>query len=142
MNKQELKSILHTLGLDAECEPTVLYVFYRMPDGWVSNFSLSLREGERMSDEEVVELMRREYPATREAAPLAVERPEGVRWLPTEWVDTADLCQWLKVSRRTVERWMSRGLIKGYRMGGRLYFSRSEVDRALIEGRVKQNVSD
>lgn len=141
MKPNELKSILQMLGFSQEAEPTMMYVFYQLPDGRVCNFSLSVRAGAKMLDGEVVEMMRREYPATSEATVMAVERPEGVVMTETEWIDTVDICHWLKVSRRTVERWRQQGLIKGRRMGGRVYYSRQEVNRALWEGKVKENVN-
>lgn len=128
---------MHALGLDSEPECNQIYVFYQLPDGRVDNFSIGIRRGRSLTPEEMIALMKREYPATRQAQVLAVERPGGIERMATEWIDTADLCAWLKVSRRTVERWRRRGLIKGRRMGGRLYFARHEVDRALLEGGIK-----
>lgn len=131
MTKEELQDILHVLGLDYEAEANQIYVFYVLPDGRVDNFSLTVRRGARMSDKEIVALMRREYPATRQGEVMAVERPD---WRPAkeEWLDTADVCIMLKVSDRTLRRWSKKGYLKPRYTDRKVYFSRAEID-ALID---------
>jgi excisionase family DNA binding protein len=45
-----------------------------------------------------------------------------------KWLTKKDLCQYLKVSLRTVENWTSQGIIKAYKLGGRVLFNREEID--------------
>lgn len=131
MTKEELQDILHVLGLDYEAEANQIYVFYVLPDGRVDNFSLTVRRGARMSDKDIVSLMRREYPATRQGEVMAVERPD---WRPSneEWLDTADVCSMLKVSDRTLRRWSKKGYLKPRYTDRKVYFNRAEID-ALID---------
>ena len=42
MTMDELKAILHTLKLDFDAEPQLIYVFYETPDGLVNNLSISV----------------------------------------------------------------------------------------------------
>ena len=139
MTKEELADIMHVLGLDYEAEANQIYVFYVLPDGRIDNFSLTVRRGARMNDDAIVSLMRREYLATRSGEVMSVERPEWHPHNAEEWLDTTDVCRMLKVSDRTVQRWTKKGHIKAYHMGGRVYYSRAEVDRALLEGKIKEN---
>ena len=137
ITKDELEDILHALDLDYEAEASLLYVFYVRPDGLVDNFSVSISRGRSMSDREVVELMRREYPATRDASVLSVERPKKGAYKaapptpPAEWVDTADLCRMLHISPRTVRYWSRKGYLHPHSLGRKLYFDRGEVDALL-----------
>lgn len=132
MTKEELEDILHVLGLDYEAEANQIYVFYVLPDGRVDNFSLTVRRGNRMSDTEIVSMMRREYPATRAGEVMKVERPG---WQPKggdEWLDTTDVCRMLKVSDRTLRAWTRKGYLKARHTERKVYYSRSEID-ALLE---------
>ena len=133
MTKEALQEILHVLELDYEAEPTLVYVFYALPDGRVDNFSISVHSGRSMTDNEIVNIMRREYPATRDAKVISVERPEQQPPKPRkeEWLDANEVCKMLHISRRTLKRWTDRGLFIASQMGDRLYYSRDEIDRAL-----------
>ena len=131
MTTEELQDILHALGLDYEADANQIYVFYVLPDGRVDNFSLTVRRGLRMSDKEIVSLMRREYPATRQGTVMGVERPN---WRPAkeEWLDTADVCSMLKVSDRTLRTWCKKGYLKPRYTDRKVYFSRGQI-YALID---------
>lgn len=139
MTKEELQGLLHILELDYEAEPTLIYLFYTTPDGKVNNFSISVRRGGTMSDTRLEELMRREYPSTRQGTLVAVERPEPVS--TTEWLDTTDVCQILHISIRTLKRWTARGLFRPVRMEGcrRNFFLRSDIDQVLKNNTVMEN---
>lgn len=139
MTKEELQEILRDLELDYEAEPTLIYLFYALPDGRVNNFSISVRRGDRMSDRKLERLMRSEYPATRQGKVVRVERPN---WEPpTEWLDVTDVGRMLHVSDRTVRSWAKRGVLHPTSMqGGRkLYFDREEIDRVLASNAVMEN---
>jgi len=49
----------------------------------------------------------------------------------TEWMDVAALARYLGRSEKAVRHLAARGRIPVHREGSRLYFRRSEVDRAL-----------
>ncbi|OJJ14597.1 hypothetical protein BKI52_41930 [marine bacterium AO1-C] len=46
-----------------------------------------------------------------------------------------ELCEWLRVSKATVNNWKSEGLIPFYRLGSRIYFKKSEVIDAAVSSR-------
>ena len=148
MTKEELEDMLHVMGLDYEAETDQIYVFYVRPDGCVDNFSISVRRGRKMSDNAIVEMMRREYPATRQGEVMAVERPHGFVNIKAqeqrertkeEWLDTTDVCNMLKVSDRTLRSWRRQGYLKGYNTGGRVYYSRQEIDALLRSNAIQEN---
>ncbi len=148
MTKEELEDMLHVMGLDYEAEADQIYVFYVRPDGCVDNFSIAVRHGRKMSDGDIVALMRREYPATRQGEVMAVERPHGFvnikaqehSELPKEeWLDTVDVCQMLKISRRTLQRWTRKGLFRKVKMEDRNYYSRHDIDEVMRKNMVQEN---
>ncbi len=49
-----------------------------------------------------------------------------------KWLTKKDVCQYLRVSLRTVENWTSQGIIKAYKLGGRVIYNREEID-AIIQ---------
>ncbi len=47
------------------------------------------------------------------------------------WATKKDVAQHLKCSLRTVENWISQGLLVSYRFGGRIFLDLNEVDQAV-----------
>lgn len=137
MTKEEMQKILQIFDLDYEAEPTLVYVFFERPDGRVDNFSISVRRGGQMDNRQLEELMRREYPATRQGRVVAVDRPDYVP--PVEWVEATDVCNMLRVSPRTLRRWTLRGLFHPSQIGRRVYFMRDEVESVLRNNAVLDN---
>ncbi len=129
MTNEELKKILEILDLDYEKQPPMIYVFYRLPDGRINNYSISFHKGSKMSDEKLVGMMRRSSPSLRQTEVLGVERPDWVP--PVEWMDVLDVCRLLRVSSRTLRKWTRRGLFHPSQIGRRLYYSRDEVENVL-----------
>lgn len=140
MTKEELQEILHDLELDYEAEPTLIYLFYVLPDGRVNNFSISMRRGGHLNDQQLERLMRKEYPATRQGALIHTERPEKVPE-NTEWLDTTEVCQLLHISDRTLRKWKERGLFHPSEVEGsrKLYYNRNEINRVLASNIVQEN---
>ena len=137
MTKEALQEILHVLDLDYEAEPTLVYVFYATPDGRVNNFSISVRRGSDMSRKTLTKLMHKEYPATREGDILAVEKPQ---WKPmTEWLDSAEVCRWLRISRKTLWKWSKENLIHPSKVDGRVYYNRWEIDQMIQSNVIDEN---
>lgn len=139
MTKEALQEILHVLDLDYETEPTLVYLFYETPDGRVNNFSISVRQGGKMSRKKLEELMRREYPATREGRVLAMEKPTD--WKPmVEWLDTVEVCRLLHISRKTLWKWAKARLLTPSKVNnGKVYYDRSEIDRLLRSNAIDEN---
>lgn len=140
MTKEELQEILHDLELDYEAEPTLIYLFYRLPDGRINNFSISVRSGGHMTDQQLERLMRKECPSTRQATVMHVERPEVV---PDDlvWLDTVEVCRLLHISDRTLRKWTARGLFHPTTMEGcrKLFYNRNEINHVLASNIVQEN---
>ena len=142
MTKDEMDEILRILGLDEWRESALMYVFYRTPDGLVHNFSLGVRRGREMSDEEVENLMRREYPASREGEVIRIDRPRCGEYhtaAKLTWVDVPEVCRMLNISVRTLREWTRKGVFNSYLVGGKLYYERGDIDRAIAGNIVKEN---
>lgn len=137
MTKDEIAEILRILELDYEAEPTLIYLFYVLPDGRVNNFSISVRRGKSMSNKELEKLMRREYPSTREGTVVRVERP---KWQPpVDWMDSSEVCRLLNISRKTLWKWTKRELFSPSRIEGRLYYNRQDIDRVIASHAIDEN---
>ena len=48
-----------------------------------------------------------------------------------KWVVKKELMRYLSISQRTIENWVNKGLIKAYKLGGRIYFDLVEIDEAI-----------
>ena len=138
MTKEELQEILHELELDYEAEPTLIYLFYTTPDGRVNNFSISMRRGGHLTNRQLERLMRREYPATRQGMVLHTERPEAT---PdnVEWLDTADVCRLLHISRKTLWKWTRQGLFTASKVEGKVFYSRTEINGVIADNLLQEN---
>ena len=138
MTKEELQEILHDLELDYEAEPTLIYLFYITPDGRVNNFSISMHRGGHLNDRQLERLMRREYPATRQGTLIHAERPEAT---PdnVEWLDTADVCRMLHISRKTLWKWTKRGLFTPSKVEGKIFYSRTEINNVIASNLLQEN---
>lgn len=81
-----------------------------------------LEEQGAADDAKVVERLVQELTAARPKA----ERP---------YYTISETAEFIGVSGQTVKNWISRGLLKGYRLGGRIVIPRSELDeyRAMAE---------
>lgn len=55
------------------------------------------------------------------------------------WVDNYDICQFLSISKRTLQRLRSQGLINYSIIRGKTYYKLSEVERMLNENLIKGN---
>lgn len=50
-----------------------------------------------------------------------------------EYLTRQDVAKLCKVSISTVSNWKNDGVITAYGMGGRVYYKRSEIDKAMIK---------
>ncbi|MBR1550178.1 MAG: helix-turn-helix domain-containing protein [Bacteroidales bacterium] len=137
MTNEELKRIMEMLELDCEAPIPLIYVFYRLPDGRINNYSISVRRGNKMSDEHLVELMRHSSPTLRDSEVLAVDRPDWVP--PTEWLDVPDVCRLLRISRKTLWKWTRKGLLNAAKVEGRTYYDRADIDRMIRDNVIMEN---
>ena len=136
MTKEEWEDLLHVLGLDYEAEASLIYLFYVTPDGFVRNFSISVNRGSKMNDKQLEQLMREQYPSTRSGALLHVERPGTPQ---SQWLDIADVCGMLHISRKTLRNWTRRGLFSPSVIGGRIYYSLNEINHVLTSNVIQEN---
>lgn len=137
---EEIRNLMHQLGLDKEEPVTLAYIFYQTADGAVNNLSVSLHSGHRqgrrpLSDSQLVDIMEG-YPAAAGAKIVAIEHPQ--RGL-TQWLDASDVCRQLHTSRQTLRRWVHRGLLHPSRLSRRLYFDPAEVERVLRSNVIQEN---
>jgi excisionase family DNA binding protein len=47
-------------------------------------------------------------------------------------LDTAALCNYLKISKRTIFNYIDQGKIKAHKISGKLFFKKSEIDVAIF----------
>lgn len=140
MTHEELKSILQRLQLDYDAAPSLVYVFYQTPDGLVNNFSISLRRarsrnGHPMTPEQLGLLMQ-QYPAAADGKVVAIEHPQqGL----SHWLEAAEVCRRLHVSRRTLQRWQQYGVLQPSRIGKRLYFDAADIEVFIRSHRIQDN---
>lgn len=52
---------------------------------------------------------------------------------PTQYMSRHALAEWLKVDISTIHNWTTKGVLKKYAIGGRVYYKRTEVEKAIIE---------
>jgi excisionase family DNA binding protein len=55
-----------------------------------------------------------------------------------EFLTTDELCEWLKITRRTIERWRKSGL-PFYKIGSSVRFKKEEVLSWIEQNKNKQN---
>jgi hypothetical protein len=56
-----------------------------------------------------------------------------------EWVDSYEVCTFLKISERTLQRLRSGGIISYSVLSGRSYYTIGEIKRLLGEKRIRSN---
>jgi excisionase family DNA binding protein len=52
-----------------------------------------------------------------------------------KWLVKKELMRYLSISQRTVENWANQGIIKAYKLGGRVYFDQFELDETMLRSR-------
>lgn len=55
------------------------------------------------------------------------------------WVDSYEVCTFLKISERTLQRLRSKGVISYSIIGGKSYYTIAEIKRMLNERRIRSN---
>lgn len=48
-----------------------------------------------------------------------------------------EVCEYLRISKVTLYKWLKQGKITGYHLGTRLFFKKTDVDKALIKQETK-----
>ncbi|NDV96755.1 DNA-binding protein [Dysgonomonas sp. 521] len=56
------------------------------------------------------------------------------------WLDNEVVCSYLKISKRTLQRYRSNGVITYSLIGKKTYYTISEIKRLLEEKRIQRNV--
>ncbi|MFA6126131.1 MAG: helix-turn-helix domain-containing protein [Bacteroidales bacterium] len=57
--------------------------------------------------------------------------------VPFGWIDTADVLKMLKISLRTLQGYRDDGIIPFSRIGGKIFFLRSDIEAILEKNRVE-----
>ncbi|MEL4306731.1 helix-turn-helix domain-containing protein [Joostella sp. CR20] len=52
---------------------------------------------------------------------------------PTEYLTRTEVSELLKIDLSSVHNWSKRGILKPYGIGSRVYYKRSEVEKAIVE---------
>ena len=60
------------------------------------------------------------------------EIKEQVNKPTNDLISSTEILKWLKISRQTMHRWKDGGILKGYFLGGKLFFKRSPFLSSLV----------
>ncbi|MBE7687844.1 helix-turn-helix domain-containing protein [Tenacibaculum finnmarkense genomovar ulcerans] len=52
--------------------------------------------------------------------------------IPTEFLAIKDVCTMLNVTKSTVWNWTREGVLVSYKLSGRTYYKRSEIETAIV----------
>lgn len=53
----------------------------------------------------------------------------------SQWMTVEETCEYARISESSLYELMNRGVLKGYKLGGKRLFDRSQVDRAIRGGK-------
>lgn len=53
----------------------------------------------------------------------------------SQWMTVEETCEHARISESSLYELMNRGVLKGYKLGGKRLFDRSQVDRAIRGGK-------
>ncbi|MDR2084657.1 MAG: helix-turn-helix domain-containing protein [Bacteroidales bacterium] len=70
---------------------------------------------------------------------VAEHRKEDFLNLEEEWVDSYEVCTFLNISQRTLQRLRSKGLISYSLISGKTYYTIAEIKRMLNEKLIRTN---
>lgn len=54
------------------------------------------------------------------------------------WMDSADVCRTLGISKRTLQTWRNNGKIPFSMLGGKVYYHMADIDNLLRKGTAQQ----
>ncbi len=52
-----------------------------------------------------------------------------------KWLAKKDAVRYLSISQRTIENWVNQGIVRAYRLGGRVFFDQFELDEDILNSR-------
>jgi excisionase family DNA binding protein len=52
-----------------------------------------------------------------------------------KWLSKKEVLQYLKISQRTLENWASQGLIRTYKIGGKIFIDQFQLDQDILNSR-------
>ena len=67
------------------------------------------------------------------------QHPKIIENLDDTWVDNYDVCSFLKISERTLQRLRSKGLVSYSVISGKSYYTITEVKRMLTQHIIRSN---
>ena len=53
--------------------------------------------------------------------------------VPEKYLTKGEVCQLLKITKPTLDRYTNKGLLKRYSLGGSILFKKSEVEKSLVQ---------
>jgi|GEM_PF-4555466 len=56
-----------------------------------------------------------------------------------KWLVKKDAVRYLSISQRTIENWVNQGIVRSYRLGGRVFFDQNELDEDISCSRSGKN---
>lgn len=56
----------------------------------------------------------------------------------TQYLSRHEVCKILRISLPTLHEWTKLSILKSYRLGSRIYYKSSEIDKALVERKYKR----
>lgn len=87
---------------------------------------------EKSMTEENMKLLLKNSRTLIDKVNLLLEKLEHYTSAPSsEWLDSGEVCRFLKISSRTLSNYCNKLLLTGYRLGGKLLFRRSEIEEKL-----------
>ncbi len=87
---------------------------------------------EKSMTEENIRLLLKNNRTLIDKVNLLLEKLEHYTSAPSsEWLDSGEVCRFLKISSRTLSNYCDKLLLTGYRLGGKLLFRRSEIEEKL-----------
>lgn len=52
-----------------------------------------------------------------------------------KWMTKKDVMRYLSISQRCLENWVNQGIVRSYRIGGRVFFDQFEIDEDITKSR-------
>ena len=52
---------------------------------------------------------------------------------PLEYLSRVEVSEMLKIDLSTLHNWTKKSILKAYQIGGRIYFKRQEIEKAIVE---------
>lgn len=65
----------------------------------------------------------------------------SVQQIKNEWLDIQEVCQALKISKRTLQLYRQNGLLRGSKIVGKVYIKAKDIQKLLEEKHEKKSIN-